>query len=298
MGVKSAVELSHRLARKLFRSPTAKSRARLDVQHLEDRQQPSGTASGLVFLDYNANGTFDSSSTIPNKSAGSVGIAGDVAFKGVTVTAYDATNTPRGSAVTDATGNYSFALAGTGPYRLEFTGLPTGVLYGPTGTTARSNVQFVPEGGSSNVNLAVTRAESTAQYASTASGPQLVTQVYQFGASNGTNGGTATLRDFNYNAGTEDNDLVRDNYQNPLTSTLTVSHSQIGATWGLGYSPTQDRLYAAAFTKRFSGYGPNGPGAIYQHRQPLRRFECRLRRQPRGDELPRHEPERPILPGW
>jgi protocatechuate 3,4-dioxygenase beta subunit len=264
MGVKSAVELSHRLARKLFRSPTPKSRSRLDVQHLEDRAVPTGTASGLVFLDYNANGTFDSSSTIPNKSAGTVGIAGDVAFKGVTVSAYDSANTLQGSATTDATGNYSFALGGTGPYRLEFTGLPTGVLYGPTGTTARSNVQFVPEGGSAGVNLAVTRAESTAQYTSTASGPLLVTQVYQFGASNGTHGGTPTLVDFSYNAGTEDNDTVRDNYQNPLTHTLTVSHSQVGATWGLDYSPTQDRLYAAAFTKRFVGYGPNGPGAIYQ----------------------------------
>jgi protocatechuate 3,4-dioxygenase beta subunit len=264
MGVKSAVELSHRLARKLFRSPSAKSRSRrLDVTSLEDRLQPAGTVSGQVFLDFNANGAFDAASTIPNRSLGNVGLAGDTGFKGVTVSAYDSNNAKVGSGTTDGTGTYSFSMTGVGPYRIEFTGLPAGVLYGPTGTTARSNVQYVPEGGSSGVNLAVSRTESTAEYAISAGGPQLVTQVYQFGSATGVNASAKALWDWRYNAGTEDDDTTRDNYRVPDTNTLGITHSQIGSTWGLSYDTVQDRIFAAAFTKRFSGFGPNGPGAIY-----------------------------------
>lgn len=264
MGVKSAVDLSHRLARKLFRSPSAKSRSRkLDVTTLEDRLQPAGTVSGQVFLDFNANGTFDAASTIPNRSLGTVGLGADTGFKGVTVSAYDSSNTKVGTGTTDGTGNYSFSMTGVGPYRIEFTGLPTGVLYGPTGTTARSNVQYVPEGGSSGVNLAVTRTESTVEYSVADGGPQLVTQVYQFGSSNGVNASAKALWDWRYNAGTEDDDTNRDNYRVPDTNTLSITHSQIGSTWGLSYDAARDRIFAAAFTKRFSGFGPGGPGAIY-----------------------------------
>ena len=49
----------------------------------------------------------------------------------------------------------------------------------------------------------------------------------------------------------------------PLASHPAVAQ-QMGSVWGLAFNPQTQTLYAAAFMKRHSGFGPNGPGAIYQ----------------------------------
>ncbi len=73
--------------------------------------QAADTITGNVFRDINANGIDD--------GAGEIGVAG------VTVTAYDAAGVNRGTASTLAIGNYTLNATGTGPYRIEFTTLPT-----------------------------------------------------------------------------------------------------------------------------------------------------------------------------
>ena len=55
----------------------------------------AGTINGTVYLDYNQNGTQDTSGTAPNYSI-------DIGVSGVAVTAYDSAGTAQGSTTTDS----------------------------------------------------------------------------------------------------------------------------------------------------------------------------------------------------
>ena len=83
--------------------------------------------------------------------------------------------------------------------------------------------------------------------------PKLVTSCYLEGPNIGNNGDV----------------LIAMNFNTPVGSpTHESTGSQIGTTYGLAYQPSSDIMFAAAFQKRFSGYGPNGPGAIYKITNP------------------------------
>ncbi|WP_424184529.1 SdrD B-like domain-containing protein [Actinokineospora sp. G85] len=45
--------------------------------------------------------------------------------------------------------------------------------------------------------------------------------------------------------------------------TVINTQSQVGTTWGLAYDKDRERVFQAAFAKRFTEYGPGGGGAIY-----------------------------------
>ncbi|MFN8488963.1 MAG: SdrD B-like domain-containing protein [Caldilineaceae bacterium] len=192
----------------------------------------AGPISGNVFRDYNADGV-DAGTSEPG-----VG--------GVTVTAYDPNGVARGSATTDASGNYSFTPTGSGPYRLELTNLPVGYYPTKHGTGNGTSTQFVTtNGGASNVNFGI--IDPT--FYSPAS-QQLATSIYINGSSTGTA-----------------NTVARWDYANTGASpapTQLASKAQVGATYGLAYARTSKVLYEAAFIKRHVGVGPNGIGAIYQ----------------------------------
>lgn len=122
----------------------------------------AGAISGVVFRDFNSDGQLTANGTIT-----------DTGVADVTVTIYDAAGTAQGNDTTDSTDAYSISATGTGPYRVEFTTLPAG--YFPSfhsshsgsnttapnsaATTAGTTVQFVPDGNSSNVNLAINAPE-------------------------------------------------------------------------------------------------------------------------------------------
>lgn len=227
----------------------------------------SGTISGRVFDDYNSNGNFDT-------ATGTSSI--DVGVSGVTVTAYDSSGVARGSATTIADGTYSLNATGTGPYRLEFTTIPTGYYpsarstnssFGGSTSDSGSTVQFVGDGGTSNVNLALSRPEEFCE-----NNPEMVVSRFATGAQNGVYGANAVLRDFPYNSGTTYTDPTQANYDNPTAATLTTPASSIGTVFSLAYNRSTNRVYAASFFKRHAGFGPgaNGifnnsddPGAIY-----------------------------------
>ncbi|MEZ4729902.1 MAG: SdrD B-like domain-containing protein [Caldilineaceae bacterium] len=99
-----------------------------------------GAISGNVFRDFDADGVDD--------GANEIGVAG------VIVTAYDRNGVAQGTATTVAGGDYTLNTTGNGPYRLEFTNLPTG--YAPTmhGTGNGTSTQFV-SAPASNVNFGV-----------------------------------------------------------------------------------------------------------------------------------------------
>lgn len=237
------------------------------------RTQASGTISGRVFQDFNSNGTYDTTSTIANSGSGTVGVAVDSGVAGVQVRAYDAAGnnvTTGGAATTDANGNYSLAATGTGPYRIEFTNIPAGYkpsarstdsVEGGTATNAGTTVQFVNDGVRPDLNLALVRPDEYSQ-----NNPDLVTSRYLYGDQiSGVNNAGTTLMSFPYSAGSTDTAAGASTaaYDNPSSHTLALQAQTVGTTFGLAYSRSTRRVYAAAFFKRHAGFGPGGPGAIY-----------------------------------
>ncbi len=238
----------------------------------------AGTISGRVYQDFNANGIYDTTATLNNSGSGTIAVAVDRGVQSVTVRAYDSSGTLQGSATTGSNGLYSLSAGSTGPYRIEFdsTTFPSGYVAAPAGTGNGTTVQFVSDGNTSNVNLGLERPGEYCQ-----NNPTLVTPCYYFGASNGTSGDNGSFRDegtlktFPYAAGTYYADTVVANMQNTLntnwdqpTASNLTTFGTIGATWGIAYRRSTERLYVAAFYKRHSGFGPGADGVINNSDDP------------------------------
>lgn len=216
-----------------------------------------GTITGRVFQDFNGNGTYDT-------AAGIVSI--DTGVANVTVSAFDANGAACGSTLTDAAGNYTLNATGTGPYRVEFTTLPAGFtpsarstdsVSGGSATDAGSTVQFIANGATPNVNLALDRYEEYCQ-----ADPTIVTPRFAQGASNGTYANNAVLYDFPYSSGTTYTDTTVANYDNPSSHTLTTKASAVGTIFGMAYNRLTNRIYAGSFYKRHAGFGPGADNAL------------------------------------
>ena len=170
--------------------------------------EAGGAISGTVYIDYNMNGIRETSGIAPNYAV-------DAGASGVTVTAYDSSGTARGTVNTSATGTYTLNATGTGPYRLEFTNLPSGYNPSAVGTNNATNVRFVPDGNSSNVDFGIVFAETYCQ-----NNPDLFTSCFVGGAQNGANANLDVLINFPYSAGTAYNDPTVANYDNPSSHSV------------------------------------------------------------------------------
>ena len=209
-----------------------------------------GAITGLAFRDYNANGV---------REAAEPGIAG------IGVTAYDAAGTTA-SCETTADGSYGINPVGAYPVRLEFTLPADGSLNflkpGAAGSNSRTNVTFI-NGPTANVDVGFS---NPADFCGANPAPGLVTSCMVFGEQNdnpdGINKERTVLVSFPYGAGSTDlkNEAA---VRSPAPTPLAVA-KQLGSVWGLAWHPVNQTLYAAAFMKRHSGFGPGGPGAIYQ----------------------------------
>ncbi|MEO0733421.1 MAG: SdrD B-like domain-containing protein, partial [Bacteroidota bacterium] len=187
-----------------------------------------------IFNDYDNDGTDD--------GTGEVGIAG------LTVTAYDAANTP--TVFTDnGDGNYLFTPGDAATYRVEVTGVPADLEPSVAGATT---LFFTTRGNKISVGL-----HRPAEYY-----PEddvyLSVTCYVDGPNNGTNRTGDVLvvipaAEFSGGVGnrTPQEDFI-------------ATHEEIGATFGVAYSRTAETLFAAAFTKRHTAFGPGGTGAIYE----------------------------------
>ncbi|MFN7947516.1 MAG: SdrD B-like domain-containing protein [Blastocatellia bacterium] len=214
---------------------------------------PAGTITGTVFHDYNANGVQDTTSTISNNGAGTTAVAVDKGVAGVQVTAYDSSGAAAGTATTDASGNYSLSVSGSGPYRIEFTGISSDYTPGPAAAGASGSgttVQFVAGASAANVNLGLVCAS---QYC--ADNPVIMTSCYVSGdAVNGAAANDPVIVGFPYNSvGGSPGPPIH-----PATS------KQVGPVFGLAWQRSSGSLFATAFMKRHSGFGPGGTGAIYR----------------------------------
>lgn len=223
----------------------------------------AGTITGTVFQDFNADGNFNTTAA--------TGISRDRHIAGVTVTAYDSSGTQRGQTTTvrctaaatpqsfctgaDTGPNYSLSATGTGPYRIEFTwdntsgslldfehsAQSTDSVNGGTTTNSGSTVQFVSDGNTSNVNLALNRSCDYCQ-----NNPELVTTRFENGARTGnTNGSILSMA------------------YNPTTHTNDEQIQNTGAVWGVAYDGYKKRVYTSAFLKRHVDLGPRGMDGVY-----------------------------------
>ncbi|MGL6075694.1 MAG: SdrD B-like domain-containing protein [Fimbriiglobus sp.] len=243
------------------------------------------TLSGTVFLDYNANGNFEILPPVTNNSgAGTTTLAAEIGWSGlaqpwdplssrvpVTVRAFDSNNALAASTTSNINGTYTLTVSNTGGYRLEFSNLPNQTSFGPSGINNGTAVQFanVPSASAniSNLNLGIVKYEDI-----TPNSPALVTNTFVFGAfDNPETKNAKVIRSYPYVAGASipvpDNPFSGPGFGGPYTQPsdhpVRVTHGEVGATWGLAYDRLANKLYASAFTKQHSGYGPSGPGAIY-----------------------------------
>lgn len=223
------------------------------------RASATGSITGRVFQDFNGNGTYDTSGGTTAAPE-----AVDAGVQSVTVTAYDSAGASQGTATTAADGTYTLVAGGTGPYRVEFTTLPAGyqpsahtkssVLAGTT-TNSGSATQFVANGNTADVNLAVNVPADYCQ-----NSPLICATTYAFGTQD-----DPMIFTIPYTAGstrTTGGNPVTD-FSTPAQTTLSTA-SQTGTTYGMAYSRGANKIFAAAFMKKHAAFGPGGPSAIYQ----------------------------------
>ncbi len=230
----------------------------------------AGNITGTVFQDFNGNGTFDTaaSAAVPAVDAG---------VTGITVTAYDSGGAARGTATTAANGTYTLAATGTGPYRLEFTTVPAGFVpsarstnsvNGGTTTSTGSTVQFVADGNTANVNLAINRPQDFCQ-----NNPLVCIPQHYLGNING-----GSLKTFPYNYSSDiDGNINRTTTATPsravteLAPTDIAANDATGSLHGVAWNAATRRIFASAIVKRGAKLGTLGnesTGAIYVRTNP------------------------------
>ncbi len=247
----------------------------IDAQKDESSEEFfAGSISGRVFQDFNGNGTFDSTTTIANNGFGMISVAIDRGVQNVEVRAYNTSGanvTTGGVVLTDTAGTYSVVTndAGSGPYRVEFSALPSGFLpsarntdsvNGGAATSSGSTVQFVST-PATGVNLAVNHPSDYSQ-----DNPEVAVSIYVSGNQiTGVNNSIPVLSTFPYSAGSTDTATSANLalYDAPAANPLDVAANQAGPVYGLAYARQTRRLFAAAYFKRHVGFGPQGPNAIY-----------------------------------
>lgn len=197
---------------------------------------------GTVFEDWNYDGRMNQHDTI--------------GVQGIKVLAFDCNNHLVDSTYTDGNGNYIFSgLSSDQTYRIEFQ-LPEYVSCWACPTTAGpdngTTVQFVQTGNCASLGIA-----NPNQYCADTI-PYAVVPCYVGQAHNGTYKDSAAVVSFNLNWTGE---IGAASHTKPI---VLATHEQIGAVYGIAYHQAQNKSFASAYYKRGAGYGPNGPGAIYQ----------------------------------
>ena len=199
--------------------------------------------SGTVFRDYDADGMRD---------------AREPGTADVRVNAINDAGTVVATATTAGDGTYT--LNGVTPgarVRLEFSGQAAYLKQGGNGTGAGSNVIFAVDGDVA-VNHGVNNPAEFCE-----ANPQIATACQFFGRYDGAFGTKAGMRVFGYNASGFASERTNP-ASDPTLAPTSASFAQIGSTFGLAYQRESRSMFAAAFYKRASGFGPSGPGAIYR----------------------------------
>lgn len=187
-----------------------------------------------IFNDYDNDGADDGS--------------GEPGLPGLTVTAYNAANTP--AVFTDlGDGNYLFTPGNADTYRVEVTGL--GDVFEPS--IAGATTTFF-----ASINTTISVGLQVPEEFYPGSEVFLTTPCYVDGSSTGANRDQDVLIAVPVSG-------VTNGIGNPApTEYFIAEHDEIGATFGVAYSRPANALFAAAFLKRHTAFGPSGTGAIYK----------------------------------
>lgn len=191
----------------------------------------AGTITGTVYVDYNMNGIRDTSGVAPNRAI-------DAGIAGVTVTAYDGAGVAQGSGVSGSNGAYTINATGTGPYRLEFSTLPTGYFPSGVGTNNASSVRFVNDGPSAGNDFGILRNCDYCQ-----DNPLIATPQFINGDNIAAGATLVALR-------------------NDATGAILPfgTSDETGAAWGLAWRRKDKKLLVSSALKRHSGFGPGKDG--------------------------------------
>ncbi len=196
--------------------------------------------SGNVYLDVNNNGV----KTIPGSTQNEVGVFG------VTVKAYNSTNTLVQSITTNSNGDYSLPLAVSFPIRLEFIS-PKNFFPAKRNNAKASNVQFI-KAATSNANYGI----GYHSHYATNSNPYIVT--------NAMSNGNALSSGVN-DAGTRQNLMITPYALDNTWKTGTNYQNQwLGSVFGITHQKETKTILLAAYLKRHASFGPGGIDAIYK----------------------------------
>lgn len=193
-------------------------------------------------MDYEGNGTFDPT---------------EYGVPGITVTAFDSTGAVAGTATTSFTGQYTLNATGSGPYRVEFGAIPGWLRPGHQGGTGGSCVRFLSGSSAEQMNLPLIDPVKF----NTNPNPFVFVPRFMAGPHDGAHQSAAALYRVPYQAAGHDFSGTTPTGQ--FAAEQAAAFAAIGATYGAAYQTTRQRLYLGAYHKRFSGFGPGGPDAIY-----------------------------------
>ncbi len=210
-----------------------------------------GTISITAFRDYNANGTRASGAPAEPGLGGVLATATCVTGPGVDGIAATGDETQAtASGVTGSNGSLSLTVPGS-PCRIEFspdsTMVPSLASVLRPGAAGASSVQFANAGDALTVGMNI-----PGDYCQSV--PKLAMTCFTFGDNvAGPKNTNANLHVFNEEAASID--AVADG---------RATAAQIGSTWGVAYQRSSKTVFAAAYLKGHTGYGPSGPWAIYK----------------------------------
>jgi hypothetical protein len=195
--------------------------------------------SGIVFRDFNANGTKDNSATF-----------NELPVLGVTVKAFNNLDALVGTTTTNASGTYAFTGLAL-PLRIEFSNLLLGDFASPYALTgSKTNVQFYTS-STTSANFGVNYPNDFSQ-----TNPQIIVPVHDNGS--GVGNTKPGIGSFLYNiSGIQ---MQYGGVAANLSGSATVD--EIGAVWGLSYQKNTKRVFASSFLKTGEAFA-NGPGYIY-----------------------------------
>ncbi|MCC6227380.1 MAG: hypothetical protein IT195_13380 [Microthrixaceae bacterium] len=203
-----------------------------------------GPVTGTVYRDANANGHRDAS---------------EPGVGGVSVTATDTAGASI-AATSAPDGSYSLNVAGlgAGPFRIEFSGFPTGFTSAPHGAGNPTSVSVAA--GGARVDFGVERPDEFCQ-----ANPTMAVTCFVAGTGAGN---LQTLATFPYSAGTKEVSAHLSGVPGPAgydqpAETQLASATQTGSVYGEGWHPASQTLYLGAFAKKYVPFGPGGSGAIY-----------------------------------
>ena len=215
-------------------------------------QAAGNLITGTVYRDYNENGTYETSATAYS----------EIGQGGVTVRAYNASNTLVGTATTIASGTYSLDVGAATAVRVEFDGttFPTGAQpsvhgNGTGGASTGTTVQFVTA-PTTKIDLGINVPSDYCKPLTGGTATTVISPCYVLGGyTDPAVSGKAAIYGIDYNVadGTQETGEVSQ-----------ATANQVGAVWGVAFQRTSQSLFSAAFQKRHMSFGPGGTGAIYR----------------------------------